>query len=266
GTARYPAPSVAQALLEQRQIRVYDELEDKKRVLNMAETVAAQQKAAELAERFGEWVWEESERAADLARGYNERCNSLVMRSYDGAELALPGLALTFRPHRHQVAAVARIVAEPAVGLYHEVGAGKTAEMVMGAMELRRLGLVNKPAFVVPNHMLEQFSREFLQLYPRARILAAHKEDLERDRRRLFVARCATGKWDAVIMPESAFQRLPMSAAAQRTYLEREVEVIEEQLRRSQSERGLTVKRLQQAKLQAEERLKRLLDGVRDPG
>src|SRR5262249_45869775 len=266
GTARYPAPSVAQALLEQRQIRVYDELEDKKRVLNMAETVAAQQKAAELAERFGEWVWEESERAADLARGYNERCNSLVMRSYDGAELALPGLALTFRPHRHQVAAVARIIAEPAVGLYHEVGAGKTAEMVMGAMELRRLGLVNKPAFVVPNHMLEQFSREFLQLYPRARILAAEREDLERDRRRLFVARCATGNWDAVIMTESAFGRLPMSPERQKAYLQGELKSIEAQLERSRDAGGLTVKRLELAKLQAEERIGKLLDGVKDPG
>ena len=98
-----------------------------------------------------------------------------MLRSYDGAQLSLPGLALTFKPHPHQIAAVARIITEPAVGLYHEVGAGKTAEMVMGAMELKRLGLVNKPAFVVPNHMLEQFSREFLQLYPRARILAAHR-------------------------------------------------------------------------------------------
>jgi N12 class adenine-specific DNA methylase/predicted RNA methylase len=266
GTERYPASSVAQALLEQRQIRIYDELPEGGRVLNLAETAAAQAKASELAERFAEWVWEDPARAADLARIYNERFNSLVLRSYDGVQPSLPGLALTFHPHPHQLAAVARIISEPAVGLYHEVGAGKTAEMVMGAMELRRLGLVNKPAFVVPNHMLEQFSREFLQLYPRARILAAHREDLERDRRRLFVSRCATGNWDAVIMTESAFQRIPMSAGAQRAYLEREVEVIEEQLVRSKGEGGLSVKRLEAAKLQAEERLKKLLDSVKDPG
>jgi N12 class adenine-specific DNA methylase len=266
GTARYPGASVAQALLEQRQIRIYDELPEGKRVLNMAETVAAQAKAAELADRFAEWAWEDPVRAADLARTYNDRFNAIVLRSYDSAHLSLPGLALTFKPHTHQLAAVARIIAEPAVGLYHEVGAGKTAEMVMGAMELRRLCLVNKPAFVVPNHMLEQFSREFLQLYPRARILAAHSEDLERDRRRLFVARCATGNWDAVIMTESAFQRIPMSAERQRAYLEGEIELIETQLARSKGAGGLSVKRLQQAKLQAEERLKKLLDGVKDPG
>lgn len=266
GTMRYTAPAVAQALLEQRVIRVYDELPDGSRTINLAETAAAQAKASELTERFAEWVWEEPTRARELARIYNDRFNSIVLRSYDGAELSLPGLALTFKPHPHQIAAVARIIVEPAVGLYHEVGAGKTAEMVMGTMELKRLGLVNKPAFVVPNHMLEQFSREFLQLYPRARILAAHREDLERDRRRLFVSRCATGNWDAVIMTESAFGRIPMSAEAQRDYLEREVEIIDAQLNRSKAEGGLTVKRLEQAKLQAEERLKKLLDGVKDPG
>jgi N12 class adenine-specific DNA methylase len=266
GTERYPAHAAAQALLEQRQIRVYDRSEDDRLVLNLAETAAAQARASELAERFSEWVWEDPTRSAELARVYNDRFNSLVLRSYHNARLSLPGLALTFKPHPHQVAAVARIIAEPAVGLYHEVGAGKTAEMVMGAMELRRLGLVNKSAFVVPNHMLEQFSREFLQLYPRARILAAQHEDLERDRRRLFVSRCATGSWDAVIMTESAFQRIPMSAEAQLRYLKREVEVIDGWLARIDREHGLTVKRLEQAKLQAEERIKALLDGAKDPG
>src|SRR5205085_3982563 len=113
-----------------------------------------------------------------------------------GAQLALPGFARTFAPRPHRRAAVARIVAEPAVGLFHEVGAGKTAEMVIGAMELRRLGLVSKPAVVVPNHMLEQFSREWLQLYPQARALAASSDDLAGDRRRAFIARTAANDWD----------------------------------------------------------------------
>jgi len=114
--------------------------------------------------------------------------------------------------------------------------------------------------------MLEQFSREFLQLYPRARLLAAEREDLERDRRRLFVGRCATGNWDAVIMTESAFQRIPMSAERQKAYLQGEIETIETQLARSKGEGGLTVKRLELAKEQAEERLKKLFDTMRDLG
>jgi hypothetical protein len=158
------------------------------------------------------------------------------------------------------------MIHQPAVGLFHEVGAGKTAEMAMGAMELRRLGLVTKPAIVVPNHMLEQFSREFLQLYPRARVLAAGTEDLERSGRRVFVARCATGDWDAVIMSRSAFERIPMSPRAVRAYLDRELATLREQISRSRNGNALSVKRLERALLQAEERIKRKLDSAKDPG
>ncbi|HTU60972.1 MAG TPA: hypothetical protein VMF89_21110, partial [Polyangiales bacterium] len=159
GTERYPAPHIAQALLEQRPIRIYDVGPNDERKFNVTATDEATEKANELAERFSEWIWEEPERASTLAARYNERFNAIVPRSYDNTKLSLPGLAVTFRPRPHQIAAVARIVHEPAVGLFHVVGAGKTAEMVMGAMELKRLGLVSKPVIVVPNHMLEQFSR-----------------------------------------------------------------------------------------------------------
>jgi SAM-dependent methyltransferase len=211
GTSRYPAPQLAQAVLEQRRIEVRDKVGEDTWVLNMDETLAAQEKAGELGERFSEWAWEDQARARTLAAAYNEKFNSLVLRNYDDAQLSLPGLALNFEPRPHQVAAVARIIHEPAVGLFHEVGAGKTAEMTMGAMELRRLGLARKPAIVVPNHMLEQFGREFLQLYPQARVLVAQREDLQAERRRVFVARCATGDWDAVILSRSALERIPMS-------------------------------------------------------
>jgi N12 class adenine-specific DNA methylase len=266
GTSRYPAPHLAQAVLEQRRIEVRDKIGDDAWVLNMDDTLAAQEKAAELAERFSDWAWQDQARAAELAAAYNEKLNSLVLRNYDDTELSLPGLALSFEPRPHQVAAVARIIHEPAVGLFHEVGAGKTAEMTMGAMELRRLGLARKPAIVVPNHMLEQFGREFLQLYPQARVMVAQREDLQASRRRLFVARCATGDWDAVILSRSALERIPMSAGAQRAYLNRELERMREQIQRSRESDGLTVKRLEAALLRAEERLKAKLDATRDPG
>ena len=179
GTARYPAPQLAQAVLEQRRIEVRDKIGDDAWVLNMDQTLAAQEKAAELTERFSEWAWENPARARQLAETYNRLFNDIVLRSYDDAQLSLPGLAMSFEPRPHQVAAVARIINEPAVGLFHEVGAGKTAEMTMGAMELRRLHLARKPAIIVPNHMLEQFSREFLQLYPQAKVLVTQREDSE---------------------------------------------------------------------------------------
>ena len=266
GTNRYPAPQLAQAVLEQRRIEVRDKIGDDAWVLNLDETLAAQGKGAELGERFAEWAWQDPARAVQLAAAYNEKLNSLVLRNYDDTQLSLPGLALHFEPRPHQVAAVARIIHEPAVGLFHEVGAGKTAEMTMGAMELRRLGLARKPAIIVPNHMLEQFGREFLQLYPQARVLVAQREDLQADRRRLFVARCATGNWDAVILSRSAFERIPMSPAAQRAYLNRELDQIREQIHSSKRGEGLTVKRLEAALLRAEERLKGKLGSARDRG
>jgi N12 class adenine-specific DNA methylase len=267
GIPSYPAPDIAQAVLEQRQIRIYDEFDDGVRVFNPDRTIAAQQKAQELADRFAEWAWEDPKRGAELTAIYNEKFNSLVLRSYDNVPLTLPGLSLTFKPFPHQIAAVARVIAEPSVGLFHTVGAGKTAEMAMAAMELRRLGMANKPAIVVPNHMLEQFGREFLQLYPQAKILAASTEDLSRERRRLFVGRCATGEWDAVVITRSAFERIQMSPEVQKAYLQREVDAIEAQLDKAQdSGERLMIKRLEAMKLRVEERLKNKLDSAKDPG
>jgi hypothetical protein len=174
GTGRYPAPQLAQAICEQRRIEVRDTIRTPggdRSIPNVDETLAAQAKATELADHFSAWAWQDPARATELARTYNERFNNLVLRNYDNADLSLPGLSLAFRPRKHQVAAVARMISEPAVLLAHEVGAGKTAEMIIGVTELRRLGLIRKPAIVVPNHMLEQFSREWLQLYPNSREL-----------------------------------------------------------------------------------------------
>ncbi len=269
GTDRYPAPQLAQAILEQRKIEVRDLVETpggERSILNPDATLAAQEKAAELAEWFAEWAWEDPARAEDLVCTYNERFNNLVLRSYDNAELTLPGLSLAFRPRPHQVAAVARMIGEPAVLLAHEVGAGKTAEMIIGITELRRLGLVRKPAIVVPNHMLEQFSREWLGLYPQARVLVAHREDLQRDRRRQFVARCATGDWDGIVVSRSAFERIPLSAAEQAAYMERELDQMRQWIETAKKGEGLTVKRLEAALLRAEERLRARLDSAKDPG
>ena len=243
GTSRASAGELAAALLEQRQISIYDHFPDGTRVPNLTETVAAQEKAGEITERFRDWIWDDPDRAKRLARRYNDMFNSIVLRSYDGAHMQLPGLTVTFKPREHQLAAIARVVAEPAVLLAHEVGAGKTAEMVCSAMELRRLGLARKPCVVVPNHMLEQFSREWMQLYPQARILAASVEDLGRDKRRMLIARIATGDWDAVIVSRSAFERIPLSIPAQQSYLDSQLEDMRRQLEAAKGGRGLTVKR-----------------------
>jgi hypothetical protein len=189
-----------------------------------------------------------------------------VLRSYDNADLSMPGLAITFKPRPHQVAAVARMIAEPTVLLAHEVGAGKTAEMIIGVTELRRLGLIRKPAIVVPNHMLEQFAREWLQLYPQSRVLIARREQVRAGQRRLFVARCATGDWDGIVMSRSAFEKIPLSPDEQAAYLRRELDQMREWITTAKKGEGLTVKRLEGTLLRAEERLKARLAAPKDPG
>jgi N12 class adenine-specific DNA methylase len=272
GTQRRPATDLAQALMEQKPVTVYDEYEDSdgrtRRILNPTETTAAQEKADQLQERFGEWVWEDNDRANRLADEYNRRFNSIVLRDYKGAGdyLTLPGMAANFVPLPHQRDAIARGIAEPAVGLFHEVGAGKTAEMVIIAMELKRMGLISKPAVVVPNHMLEQFGREWLQIYPQARILAASSEDLAGDKRRLFVARAAANDWDAVILTRTAFERMPLSPDTERTYIAEQVSALRTALDEAKGESALSVKRIERAVLAMEQKQKALADKPRDAG
>ncbi|MEW1982419.1 helicase-related protein [Citricoccus sp. NPDC079358] len=278
GTERMPAGDIFKALLEQRRVQVTDpdpdNPEGNRRILNPTETTAAQEKAQLIKDRFREWVWEDPERTVALTDEYNRRFNSLVLRDYsvEGDRLTLPGLVQTFKPRPHQRAAVARMVSEPSVGLFHEVGAGKTAEMVMGAMELRRLGMTNKPAVVVPNHMLDQFSREWLQLYPQASLLAASSADLAGDKRREFVARAAANDWDAVIMTRTAFERIKLTPASEQAYLDREHDRMRQELAAAsaraaeQGQASLTVKKME-ARLQVrEEKMKELRDRPVDPG
>ncbi|HPZ50842.1 MAG TPA: helicase-related protein, partial [Propionibacteriaceae bacterium] len=222
-------------------------------------------------ERFGEWLWSHPERATRLQVEYNRRFNAVVLRDYqaEGDRLTLPGLAKNFTPRPHQKAAIARMIHEPAVGLFHQVGAGKTAEMVIGATELKRLGMITKPVIVVPNHMLEQITREWLQLYPQALLLAASTDDLPADRRRQFVARAATNDWDGIIMTRGAFQSLPMQAATVEAYVTREMDAVRQQLEAAKSKDGgteRTVKQLEKAILRQEQSLQRTLGGATDPG
>jgi N12 class adenine-specific DNA methylase/SAM-dependent methyltransferase len=271
GTERACAIDIVQACLEQRQIRVTDETPDGRRIPNETATFAAQEKAEELQERFATWLWEDPDRCQQLVRAYNDKLNAIVLRSYDVDEdKHYPGMArvqdgspLRLRPHQH--AAVARMVAQPSVLLAHEVGAGKTLAAVTGVSELRRLGLVRKPAVVVPNHMLDQFSREWLQAYPQARILTCGTEDLVKGKRQLFVARAATGEWDAVILSRSAFEKIPVSKDTEEAYLDEQLTQLWMWLAASESERGLSVKRLEGTLARAEERLKKLRDVERDP-
>jgi N12 class adenine-specific DNA methylase/SAM-dependent methyltransferase len=270
GTRRASAIELLGASLNQRLCTVYDPIDEgRRRVRNDVETLAAREKQEALGDRFAAWVWEDPDRARRLAGVYNRLFRSVVLPRHDGSHLSLPGLAATFTPRRHQRDAVARILTDGRALLAHAVGAGKTATMVMAAMELRRLGAAAKPAVIVPNHMLEQFSREWLQLYPTAHILIADAGQLDRRRRKEFVARCALGDWDGIVFTHSGFARIPLGRDRFAEYLACEVDAARRALGVAKASKGLSVKRLEKLLAQAEETYKKLLaahtkdDGIR---
>lgn len=266
GTPSFAGSRLAEKLLRSEPIQVWTTDGDGNRHIDLEATEAAQRKAAELNERFGAWAWEDPQRATELAREYNERFNAIVLRDYSGSHLSLPGLARTFTPRPHQLAAVARMIQEPSTGLFHVVGAGKTAEIAMGVWELRRLGMITKPAIVVPNHLVDQFRNEFLQLYPQARVLAAGMSDVSRLGRQRFLGRIANSDWDAVIVSQSVFFRVPLSVQAQKAYFDRQSELIRTWLESSREQGGLTVKRLETALARQEEAIKNRMEAARDEG
>jgi N12 class adenine-specific DNA methylase len=267
GTARADGIRLVELAANQRVVTVTDEGPNGERVVNLAETLSAREKQELLAERFSKWAWEDPQRSARLAEEYNRRFNSTVLPSYDGGHLSLPGLAEDFRPHPHQRDAVWRMLSEETVLLAHDVGAGKTATMVMGGHELKRLGIIRRPLYVVPNHMLEQFSREYLQLYPAAKVLVGDKDDVNPAERNAFVARCAAEDWDAVIITQSSFERIPVSAGTERGFVEARIEDLRESLAQSRADKGLTVKHLERLLASAEQKHQALItDARRDQG
>lgn len=270
GTSRKDAIDLLDACLNQVTVNVYDTDPDGRRIKNATETLLAVEKQDKLRTAFSEWVWKDPLRAETLARIYNDRFNSTIVGTWDGSHLTFPGLAAGFTPHPHQRDAVWRVVSGGNTLLAHEVGAGKTATMCMAAMELRRLGLAAKPVLVVPNHMLEQFTREFLQLYPAANLLVATKDDTTRDERKTFVARVATGDWDAVIMTQQTFARIPVSTETHAAFVNDRLDELRALLTSAAETEGLgakAVKKIEKRIAHTEAGLAKLLDVAgRDDG
>ncbi|MFF6946649.1 Eco57I restriction-modification methylase domain-containing protein, partial [Streptomyces lavendulae] len=197
--------------------------------VNQPATDAAREKARLIREAWDDWIWADPDRSERLAGIYNETFNALVLPDYDSSPLTLPGVGdWEMRPHQN--AAIRRILSEPTALLAHVVGAGKTATMVGGVMELRRTGLARKPAIVIPNHMLRQITREFREIYPNAKLLAISASDLNVKRRAKFMARVAGGDWDAVVMTHEAFNRVPLRPETQLAYIDSELGSLREQL------------------------------------
>ena len=269
GTKRMTAYHILEQTLNQKDVRVFDYIEDengnKKAVLNKKETAIAQDRQELIKQKFSEWIWRDIDRRELLCRVYNETFNGVRPREYDGRHIRFEGMnpEISLRPH--QINAIAHILYGGNTLLAHEVGAGKTYEMVAAAMEMKRLGLCTKSLIVVPNHITEQWAAEWLQLYPSANILVATKKDFETQNRKKFCSRIATGDYDAIIIGHSQFEKIPMSVERQQAILERQIEEILDGIEQAKAQKAerYTVKQMERTRKSLETRLAKLNDQSR---
>jgi N12 class adenine-specific DNA methylase len=269
GTDRANAYRIMEDTLNLRDVRIFDTVTDpdgkERRVLNKEATTLAQQKQQAIKDAFRDWVWKDPDRRQALVQQYNTQFNSIRPREYDGQHITFSGINPEITLREHQLNAVAHIMYGGNTLLAHEVGAGKTFEMVAAAMESKRLGLCQKSLFVVPNHLTEQWASEFLRLYPSANILVATKKDFEKRNRKKFCARIATGDYDAVIIGHSQFERIPISQERQERLLQEQIDEITDGIAEVKASGGerFTIKEPERTKKSLEAKLDKLLTGER---
>jgi N12 class adenine-specific DNA methylase len=273
GTGRITAYELVQLACNGGAPVIYDQVEGPNGhpvdVKNIPETMLAEAKLQALNERFATWLWEDPERTDRLVAVYNRRYNAVVLRRFDGSHLTFPGMAEWFTPYSAQRDIVYRIAATPAALCGFAVGGGKTAAMFMAAITLRRLGLAAKPMIVCPNHLLEQTAQEGKRLFPGAKILMASSEDVDKEHRKRFAARCAVGDWDAVVITQSAFTALRVHPDTEAVWLADQIELYRQAamaLAEGEERSSRTVKQIAKQADRLEARQRELLDRRTDDG
>ena len=266
GTSRVSAYKLIEDALNLKETKVFDQIVNsdgsKTSVLNKKETLLAGQKQELLKEEFKNWIFSDQERRNRLVKLYNERFNSIRNREYDGSNLSFEGMTTEIDLRPHQRNAISRSLYGGNTLLAHVVGSGKTFEMVASAMESKRLGMCSKSLFVVPNHLTGQIGREFMQLYPSANIMVADKKDFEPKNRKRFIGRIATGKYDAVVIGHTQFEKIPMSKEYQEKHIQDQIDEIINYVEEYKHDRNqkFTVKQLEKTKKKLETRLEKLND------
>ena len=261
GTDRRHAGELLTDALNSRVPQIFDTVKDgdsERRVLNVVDTEAAKTKLQKIKDAFQRWIWSDPDRTDRLARVYNDRFNNIAPRAFDGSHLKLPGASGAFSLYGHQKRGIWRIISAGSTYLAHAVGAGKTMTMAAAVMEQRRLGLVAKAMLVVPGHCLAQAAREFLALYPNARILVADETNFTKDKRHRFLSRAATSTWDAIIITHSAFRFISVPSAFEQQMIQDELELYETLLTKVESDDRVSRKRLERLKEGLQERLESL--------
>ncbi len=261
GTDRRHAGELLSDALNSRVPQIFDIIKDadgERRVLNVVDTEAAKEKLQKIRQAFQRWIWSDPDRTDRLARVYNDTFNNIAPRRFNGDHLQLPGASGAFQLYAHQKRGIWRIIAAGSTYLAHAVGAGKTLTMAAAIMEQRRLGLIAKAMLVVPGHCLAQAAREFLALYPNARILVADETNFSKDKRARFLSRTATATWDAIIITHSAFRFIAVPASFESQMIQDEVELYEVLLTKVESDDRFSRKRLERLKEGLTERLQAL--------
>lgn len=271
GTARMPAKTIFENLLNNRDIVVRDKITDvdgkEHYEINKKQTDLAQDKALKMKEAFKRWLWEKPERREKYVERYNNLFNCIVGRKFDGSHQTFPGMSPSIRLKPHQLDAVMRAKFGGNTLLAHCVGAGKSFEMVAATMEKKRLGLINKACVVVPKHLVGQMANEWLRLYPQAKILTASEKDFDKDHRQKFIGRCCTGDYDAVIMSYEQFEKIPMSMEYRKNFIQHEIDAMQNGIDelnvdyRTRANNRSSIKDLEREKKRLETRLQKLLDG-----
>lgn len=253
-----------QNIFNNKAITVYS-YSGKDRVVNQELTDAANLTADEIRREFSDWLWSDKEREKRLVRYYNDNFNNSVNREYDGSHLTFPGMngKIHLKPHQKNV--VWRMLQGLNTLIAHCVGAGKTFEMQAGGMEMRRLGIAKKPMYCLPNNVVEQFAREFRQLYPNAKLLVLKTEDLpevpkltkiiktedgrkkevvkidvktlsEKEQNKIrekkaartrTLARIQTEDWDGIIISHEMFKRFPLTPETTSAFMNEQIDVLE---------------------------------------
>ncbi|MBO3760354.1 PLxRFG domain-containing protein [Ciceribacter sp. L1K22] len=271
-TDRASLSSVLTSVLNGQTITVYDRRWDGNSVLNQPATDAANEKAERVKTEWRRWLWDDDARRVELARLYNDTFNTTVQRVYDGSHLSLPGKVgddiIAFRPHQKNF--VWRTLQSGTALADHTVGAGKTFAAIASVMEKRRIGQARKPMMVVPNHLVGQWAADFIKLYPGAKVLAATKKDFEKENRKRFFARIATGDWDAVIVAHSSFGRIGMNPEFEVKFIQEQMDDLEAsitQLRQKTGEHSRNIAQLSKWRDNLKSKMERLLDsGKKDDG
>lgn len=241
--------------------------EDEKKCsrINDERTTIARDKMQQLEEKWDEWIYGTFERRELIEQIYNDKFNSYHFCEMDGSFLKCESLNPAFKPEKYQLDAAARIILRGNTLLDQVVGAGKTLEMIVAGMEMKRMGLKNKIMYVVPNSLVEQWANEFYKFYPNANILATTPNDFKKENRNMLLHRFVTNNYDAMIIPHSCFGKIPLSTTTIKKGIQKQLAELEEAIdfERDNSDytrKRVSIKSLEKMKKTLSKRLEEISD------